>query len=306
MTLLRGCKPRVLVVEDDPLWGRLLVSDVERRCRVDWARTPAEARRLLDDRVFDLVITDLELGRETAHDLPALARRFSPRTPVLLVSGHPAIARAAAEIRADAWIPKPVPLPLLRQAVSSLLARGRRRRAVRAQPRTPAGPASTHVMALFDSEGERLDAASRFVAEGLREGRRAVAVLGRPLHAAMRALVLRRSGVEEGRRFRLVAAESLLEAVIHAGTASRTRFSAAARDILGSAEPLSFFGDAVDHLARRGAHRAALQLESLWNEILPPAGLQLLCGYSRAGLEGAPCGCLRDLAARHQPCARAV
>ncbi len=293
MTPPRECMPCVLVVEDDPLSARLLRSGLERRSRVAWARTLTGARRLLGERVFDLVVTDLQLGGDSGRGIPALARLYDPRTPVILVSGHPSIARVAAEVRADAWIPKPVRLDALRRAAASLLARGS----------PPAGGGSTHAMVLFDSDAERLEAASTFVADGLRSGRRAVAVLDRRLHAPMKDLVLRKSG---SGRFRLVAAEALLEQVIRAGTASRKRFAALAADLLGSAEPLRFFGDAVDHLACRGAHRAALQLEALWNEALPPSGLELLCGYSRAGLEAAPCGCLRDLVGRHQRSARAV
>ena len=293
MTPPRECRPHVLVVEDDPPWGRLLVSDLERSCRVSWARTLTGARRLLDDRVFDLVVTDLELGGETGLSVPGLARRFHPRTPVLIVSGHPSVARIAEEIRADAWILKPVALDVLRKAVSTLLAPRRR----------AAGLGKAHAMVLFDSDEQRLEVASTFVADGLRRGRRAVAVLDRRLHAPMKTRVLRKAGAG---RFRLVSAEALLDQVIRAGAPSRTRFSASALDILRPGEPLSFFGDAVDHLALRGAHRAALQLEVLWNEVLPPTGVEILCGYSRAGLDAAPCGCLHDLARLHQRCTQAV
>ena len=318
MALPRECTPQVLVVEDDSLWARLLITGLEPRCRVDWGRTLGEARGFLEDRLYDLVVTDLQLGLEAGHGVPSLARRFNPNTRVLIVSGHASLARVAAEVAADAWLAKPVRLKDLRAVVDDLLARERRDRpgrVVQTLPWDSAGRSSTHAMALYASDEERLDAASTFVADGLRAGDRAVAIVARGLHERMKALVLAKSGLEDGDRLRadlhLMAAEAVGEQVLKDGLPSRRLFAGLAPGVLGpvggpGARPVRLYGEGVDLLVRRGLHRAAVQLEALWNEIVPPAGVRMLCGFAQAGLGDAPCGCLRDLTGQHDLCARAV
>jgi ActR/RegA family two-component response regulator len=304
MALSRECSPHILIVEDDAVWARLLITGLEPRGDVTWAQTLADARTQLENRIFDLVLVDLQLGTEPGHSIPQLARRFNPRTRVLLISGNPSIAHIASEVLADAWLSKPVRLKDLRTSVDTLLAR------------TPGGRIAEslsweapvkHAMALFGSDEERLATGSSFLADGLRQGRRGIAVLERGLHERMKERIVQASGRPEPDLV-LLAAETVCERVLDAGLPSRKRFSSLAAEVLQDAAgtPLRFYGDAVDLLSRRGRHRAAIQLEAMWNEVIPAADAQVLCGYSRSSLDGAACGCLQELVDHHDLCARAV
>jgi DNA-binding response OmpR family regulator len=152
LELPKSCAPHVLVVEDDALWSRLLLTGLEPHASIDLARSLTEARDFLEDRVYDLVVTDLKLGTESGRSVPQLARRHNPNTRVLLVSGNLSLAEIAAETQADAWLSKPVHLKDLRATVADLLTSERHARpgrSVKALPPITSDRVSTHAMALY-------------------------------------------------------------------------------------------------------------------------------------------------------------
>jgi len=168
LELSQECAAHVLVAEDDDVIAGLLLTGLEPPVRVDRARTLTEARDFLEDRVYDLVVTDLKLGVESGLGVPQLARRHYPNTPVLLVSGHPSLADIAAETLADAWLSKPVHLKELRATVADLLAREQRARPgrlVQALLPSTSSRASTHAMALYTPDEQRLDIRGRWPPE---------------------------------------------------------------------------------------------------------------------------------------------
>ena len=111
-------RQRVLVVDDDP--------DV--RCayeehlssvgyEVHGASNLREGRARLARCAYDAVILDVCLGREGAEGLDLageIARQRAPRPFLVLTAyGEPIFGRAAARLRADAFLHKPVSLAWL-------------------------------------------------------------------------------------------------------------------------------------------------------------------------------------------------
>jgi len=79
--------PTVLVVDDDQDHGRALAKIFERAgYRVGTAGDGQEALRILTERPFDLVITDLRMPRMNGLDLLRNIRAMSPQVPVLIVT----------------------------------------------------------------------------------------------------------------------------------------------------------------------------------------------------------------------------
>jgi CheY-like chemotaxis protein len=83
--------------------------------QVDAARTPAEARTLLETRGYSAVITDLRFsGPASAEGLAIvdLAHTYSPKAPVVVMTGYfsPEVEAQARRIGVDAFVAKPVPL----------------------------------------------------------------------------------------------------------------------------------------------------------------------------------------------------
>lgn len=118
---------RILILDDEPAITFALV-DYFTRCgyRVDTAGDVDQGLRLLLSATYEVVLTDLSLrGRGGVEGLriAAQARREQPRTRVVLMSADDSHrARAAArEAGCDAFLPKPVSLQALAEAIAGLL-----------------------------------------------------------------------------------------------------------------------------------------------------------------------------------------
>jgi len=80
---------RVLIVDDEPEICEELAEFLEMKGHVPMlAHSVADARATLAAERFDLVISDLRLGRESGLDVVAAARQSQGGIPVLLVSGQ--------------------------------------------------------------------------------------------------------------------------------------------------------------------------------------------------------------------------
>lgn len=80
---------RVLIVDDEPEICEELAEFLEMKGHAAvLAHAVPDARALLGADRFDLVITDLRLGRESGLDVIAAARATQGDAPVLLVSGQ--------------------------------------------------------------------------------------------------------------------------------------------------------------------------------------------------------------------------
>lgn len=79
--------PTVLVVDDNAEHGQALAKTLERAgYRVSTAGDGEEALRVLVERPFDLILTDLRMPRMNGLDLLRNIRALNPEVPVLIIT----------------------------------------------------------------------------------------------------------------------------------------------------------------------------------------------------------------------------
>ncbi|HSP17188.1 MAG TPA: response regulator [Thermoanaerobaculia bacterium] len=93
---------------------------------VDTAASTAEARKLLSDGIYDVVILDIRLVPDTevdGLDLVGCVRAHSPGARIIVLSGYlsPQTIRRARSLRADLILSKPQPLNELETAIRAIL-----------------------------------------------------------------------------------------------------------------------------------------------------------------------------------------
>ena len=98
---LHGGKPRILHVEDDPDIQCIAAAIVQDYADFEFAATLDEARILLSQQRFDLVLLDLALGEDSGWDLVEDIDALDPRPPVIVFSASdvdPADGRRAQAV----------------------------------------------------------------------------------------------------------------------------------------------------------------------------------------------------------------
>ena len=122
-------KPRLLVVEDDRASGRALKGLLTREgYEVELAEEGQTALQMLDAQFFDLVLTDLALGRgPDGMAVLARAKDLRPETAVVMITAHgnEKIAVEAMKAGAEDYIPKPFDNDEIRVVVQRALDRYR-------------------------------------------------------------------------------------------------------------------------------------------------------------------------------------
>jgi signal transduction histidine kinase/ActR/RegA family two-component response regulator len=118
----------ILLVDDDDA-VRLTLSAVleEDGHRVHPAPDLATARSLLDDHVFEVLVVDLRLGKDSGLDILKLARERDPDLVGIIITAYASLESAIEALRGGAfsYLLKPCDLADLRQAISAGLARRR-------------------------------------------------------------------------------------------------------------------------------------------------------------------------------------
>jgi two-component system, OmpR family, alkaline phosphatase synthesis response regulator PhoP len=121
-------RSKVLVVEDNPVCARLLVGVLSRRgYQVVAASDGVQAMRLARTERPHLIV--LDVGVPGGDGLVTLSRLRSGSetagTPVVISTSRPGshAERKAAELGADAFVPKPVESALLLDTVARLIRR---------------------------------------------------------------------------------------------------------------------------------------------------------------------------------------
>jgi two-component system response regulator QseB len=126
---------RILVVEDDPMIGRAVVTGLQdAHYAVDWVRDGVEAEIALGNDVYDLALLDLGLPRRGGLEILKSVRRKGKDLPILVITARDAVESriAGLDLGADDYLVKPFDL-------DELLAR------LRAVTRRREGRASTQV-----------------------------------------------------------------------------------------------------------------------------------------------------------------
>ncbi len=119
---------KILIVDDEESVCRTLLRIIRRiRPECTLAASAEEARAILKEEVFDLILCDICLPGESGMDLISHIRANYPETAVIMVSGidDPELAEKALEIGAYGYIIKPFKLNEIIINISSALRRQR-------------------------------------------------------------------------------------------------------------------------------------------------------------------------------------
>src|ERR1700688_4541396 len=112
---------RILLVEDRDSLRRLLARALaDDGYEVAAASTGGDAVRLLGERPFDLVLTDLKLPDRSGLEVLAASRQAQPRAPVVVLTGYGTVGAAVEAMKLGAYdfLEKPLELPDLARLVA--------------------------------------------------------------------------------------------------------------------------------------------------------------------------------------------
>jgi two-component system response regulator QseB len=132
---------RVLIVEDDPMIGRAVMSGLRGGgYAADWVRDGAEAETALANGVYDLALLDLGLPRRDGMEILKTLRREGSQLPVVIITARDALEERVRGLDsgADDYLVKPFDLDELLARVRAVL----RRRGGRATPEIAYGALS--------------------------------------------------------------------------------------------------------------------------------------------------------------------
>jgi len=111
----------VLILDDEPIVGKRLKPAVERMgCEVEVFEDPREALQRIDEKTFDIVVTDIRMDEIDGIEVLERVKKKSPRTMVIMITGYAmmALAREAMEKGAYDFIAKPFTPEELRKAIA--------------------------------------------------------------------------------------------------------------------------------------------------------------------------------------------
>ena len=115
---------RILLVDDEQDVCELLSALLKGEgAEVDFVLDEIEAQEKLSERVYDVVVTDLNLGAGSGLGVCDLVARRQPGVPVIVVTGHGSLDTAVGAIRAGAYdfITKPIDARVVVLAVERAL-----------------------------------------------------------------------------------------------------------------------------------------------------------------------------------------
>ena len=116
----------ILVLDDEPIVGkRLRPALAKSGYEVDVVETGADAIRLIDERLYDIVVTDIRMEGVDGIAVLRHALARSPRTLVIMITGYATVemAREALTIGAFDFIAKPFKLDDLRAVIARAAAK---------------------------------------------------------------------------------------------------------------------------------------------------------------------------------------
>ncbi len=100
----------VLLLDDEPIVGKRLKPALAKvGCNVEVFEQPAVALKRIDEKEFDVVVTDIRMDEIDGIQVLEHVTKKSPRTKVIMITGYAmmALAREAMEKGAFDFIAKP-------------------------------------------------------------------------------------------------------------------------------------------------------------------------------------------------------
>ena len=155
--------------------------------------------------------------------------------------------------------------------------------------------AAVHSVHIYEDDSALIGRLCGIVASGLQSGN-SVLIVATAAHRDQLVAQLDKAGVDvravaRDGRFTMIDAKETLATFMRNGMPIRGLFMASVGGLLVEAKKaarskdqgLTVFGEMVALLWDEGKQEAALELESLWNEVLNERAFHLHCAYSRAG-----------------------
>jgi len=117
-------KVRVLVIDDDGAHAEAAAESLSRSgydCTV--ATSGAEGLRLLENKEFDVVLTDLVMRDLSGNEIVRKVKASTPETEVIVMTGYPSYETAleAMDVGAYDYLNKPIDLNILRAKIKKAL-----------------------------------------------------------------------------------------------------------------------------------------------------------------------------------------
>lgn len=125
MTEANGDKLEVLVLDDEPIVGKSLrMALTAMGFAVEVFEDPEKALQRIDEKTFDIVITDIIMGEIDGIQVLERVRQQSSRTKVILITAFAMmeLARKAMERGAFDFVAKPFDADKIRTVVSRAVA----------------------------------------------------------------------------------------------------------------------------------------------------------------------------------------
>ena len=118
----------VMVVDDEPgIRTALRANFLRHGWRVETASCVREAIRNVEDREFDLVVTDMRMPDGTGMEVMRAARNSSPETGVILLTAFGSVPDAVTAMRDGAldYLTKPIPFDQLQATAAQVMRRAK-------------------------------------------------------------------------------------------------------------------------------------------------------------------------------------
>lgn len=96
---------RILVVDDEPNMLRLLKTILTDRTgyEVDTTNNPLEVSRMLQEKAYDLVISDLKMPLVDGIDLIDIIRKLDARLPIVIITAYGTLETAEEAVQKGAY-----------------------------------------------------------------------------------------------------------------------------------------------------------------------------------------------------------
>lgn len=130
--------PRVLIIDDDEIMGRLLKTALQRDGYVvTYLAEPSNALALVQENRYDLLLLDLIVGQRTAEDALYLAeqmRSINPDLVIFIITGYASLETAlrAIDLGIAAYLQKPFDVTDVLRRVRQAIDAARKRQNTRA------------------------------------------------------------------------------------------------------------------------------------------------------------------------------
>jgi anti-sigma regulatory factor (Ser/Thr protein kinase) len=151
-----------------------------------------------------------------------------------------------------------------------------------------------HVVQFYGSDDELIDSAGDYLADGIRDGEVAVVVATAAHRAAFEA-ALTAKGVDfaaalSSGSYVVLDAEATMRRFLVSDWPDRGDFAATVGSLIRKASdtgrPVRVYGEMVALLWDAGHVNAAIELETLWNELASELAFSLFCAYSTRSVAG--------------------